>query len=214
MLFSSRMSFKFPSALTFLQHFKYDVIIILAGLFLAIVPEFPNSSQNFTLAYFNIFFPVFIFGCSSALMDLGKISIVRNAIFGVLSFYLVMRNLQLFRLELYKFGPFISYGYAIFLVFYLLRNRMKGSQYTAWAASLTYSIYLTHKWLVPALQTLIDDWLKIFHFLVPTLVFLESTPSTLLIALFVYFLIINIFVLNIELPLLKWSKKFSLSKNA
>jgi peptidoglycan/LPS O-acetylase OafA/YrhL len=185
------------------------VIFLASILIFSAIPIFPNYPGTSFTGYLSIFFPIFLYGSAAAFHEQEKISAMSLVIYGVTSIFLVLNGIEVYRPDLYWVGPFVTYGYLLFTVAYIWRNNFKANTYVAWIASLTYSIYLFHKWLIPYIETFVVFLMKKSPLSSAELNLFNTIPVVNLLSVLLFFIIINTYVMNVEIPIIRWSKKIS-----
>ena len=188
---------------------KAHIILLTCILIFSIIPIFPNYPGTSFTGYLSLFFPIFLYGSAAAFHEQEKISSMSLVVYGVTSIFLVLNGIELYRPDLYWVGPFVTYGFLLFTVAYIWRNNFKTNIYVAWIAGLTYSVYLFHKWLIPYIETFVVFLVKKTPLSSVELNLYNSIPVVNLLSVLLFFMIINIYVMNVEVPIIRWSKKIS-----
>lgn len=192
-----------------LAKFPNAVIVLVAvplALFI-LAPGFPTFGF---VSYVSIFFPIFFAGIGIALYETGKIR-------GALAFFLVIASyvssnfiLTNNREDLHKAGPFIFLGFIVFVIAFIYRTKFVQNRLIFWLASLTYVVYLFHKWLVPEIEKVLLTITSIFD------TYLASDHSFILLSklfAFVFFMfVMSLLVKFVEQPIIRWSRSINLTK--
>ncbi len=122
------------------------LILFVINVLLLVLPPFPYDETRFGYGYFTIFFPFLFIGVYFFLLEQKElqlkwfISLVSFVFAGY--FYLIS-----------KYHPELTYvnftilGFLLFSLAFNLRNSLKENALISILSSLTFSVYLFHKWI-------------------------------------------------------------------
>lgn len=165
-------------------------------LILSLLPIFPRN--GFT-GYVSIFSLVFLGGIWLALFDLKKVSSFEAIVVVLSSFGAHCYAIEQIRPDLFAFGAFSAYGYIVFFLLYLARDKMKINKIIITLSNLTYLVYLFHNWLL-------DKFFGWFQFLPINPDGRIPLPSRLT-SLVIFIVVMWLIHVSYEKPILKFGKK-------
>jgi peptidoglycan/LPS O-acetylase OafA/YrhL len=127
------------------KNWRRRISYVLTVSLLLNLPTFPRN--GFT-GYVSIFCFIFLGGIWLALFDLKKVSKFETIAVLTSSFVAHSYVLVHLRPDLFSYGPFSLFGYATFVILFVLRHKLRPSQIVIYLSGLTYLVYLFHNWLL------------------------------------------------------------------
>jgi hypothetical protein len=131
---------------------------VINALLLAL-PPFPYDETRFGYGYFTIFFPFLFIGVYFFLLEQKElqlkwfISLVSFVFAGY--FYLISK----YHPEL-MYISFAILGFLLFALAFILRNHLKENILISILSSLTFSVYLFHKWMFEEIKLILPKFFE------------------------------------------------------
>jgi len=180
------------------------VTTLALGFTITLVPAFPRG--GFAGGYLNFFAPIFVTGMACALHSLRQLGNGATILITTYSYFLSTSKQSELRPDL-NFGPYLLLSYLVFVLFYLLKDRLTSNSIIIWLSGLTYTFYLFHNWMfyhIDKFMQILNDKIGLRDMRELEILGIVSLQS--IISLGVFILLVDFLVRRIERPIINWSR--------